>query len=310
MAKRTDPEVLTERMQAAMNLAEAATDERMEEIASNLEGWHGTKKHRYRWEIGDDKGYALRVEITEADSIEHARTLALSTNVVLSGSEATDDLKFRPLGVQERQWIKTTDPDVIVDTRAITMSYAEALATVSQLAAQGEAFRKTRVIFRDNGIDVFNPQAWVDAIRASAASEVAAAKDEFDHGRKRLAAVLRDLVKQIDTAAEATGMREKAAAPPPPPDYSDITVLLQEGVDPTTKIPELVKAGINVINRDPTEEFSPGTLAGLHMVLKPGGIIEDTLRSPMSMSESAALTEALHWIRAAAGPRYKGTGEW
>lgn len=180
----------------------------------------------YLWDIpGERAGYNLRIEIA-ADSDEEARYMAIAYRVPVSD---TDD---RGLSLVEANWVRTVSPLVIRELTAISLDHERALEANAELSGQNIAYRNTRDLFRRHGIDVQDPQSWIDRQMAEVGAFVKSADDERDLRHRRLQVALRETIEKLTRVEDETGFAPAKVVPPAEPDYSKLTVVLPEGVDP------------------------------------------------------------------------------
>jgi hypothetical protein len=254
------------------------------------------------WLIPGDRGYELRLEIQDAANDAEARIAALEYTVPLDNNES------RPLHSQERLWITTVEPMVCKDSDLITLGHEQALAENAKLEAQNTAFKSSRRLFAEHGIDIFNPQGFIDRVHAEAKRVVDDARVEADSETKIMVAALLDAQESIARAVESTRF-----APPKPaavyePDYSPLTVVAGDGVNPS-QYPRL--AGANWLAQALDAPLTDAERLGRELLLKDYGVIERTWRvnvDGISPVETDGLKAFAKRIRAVFGDPLAGDG--
>ena len=247
----------------------------------------------YVWEIpSGDHGYALRIVVTGAEDIEDARREA-TTRQIYAGEERVDNEprpKYRQLTRIEQQWVSTVDPLIERASCDVTMDLDVAISENQRLHAENEAYLTTKETFDAYGIDIFNPQAWIDATIANAQAIIDRADAERDARCKQLAEYLRDLRDALALAEERTGF---AIVPPPPapkPDVSRLTVVASPDTDKT--LYDFLD-GANWAFSRPSDPLTDQEQEGLRIIFKESGLIDEGVRIGMSQTETDCVNAAV-----------------
>lgn len=255
--------------------------------------WHGDVRSMvYRWEIPGPHGYALVIDVADAESPDLARVAALSYEV------PTDtDSETRPLSAVEVNWIRTTDARAVRETSALTLDHDTALQDNARLTAENGAFRRCRRLFAERGIDVFNPQAWLAKVDAERDMLIAEAEAHRDARHQTLAAELLALQGALVRAIAATGFAPPPAQAPSEPDYSKLTVFARGPAAVRDEFPRLAAA--NWALADPREPLTEPESQGLDLLMRSGGVIDDVIYTqPISELETLSLRAIAARIRA------------
>ena len=245
--------------------------------------WHGTTKNEvYEWRIPSDvSGYELHLLVKDCATPDLARTHALQRHIPDQRHPAGE----RALTPLESRWIEATPPQVVRDTRSVLLDHNGAMRENERNYALLTAYRATRKLLADEGIDINNPQAWVDAKIEVANAIVRDHQTEADHKHQLLANALMDAQNAIRTVLRATGF-----APPEPvalvePAYDRLSVYAVDGVNPVD-YPRLARA--NWITVPPTEPLTADEEWGQALILGDGHVL-DTARRRGSMGEARAI---------------------
>jgi hypothetical protein len=258
--------------------------------------WHGERDPVFVWEIPDsrDNGYFLRIVAREGDDAEAARTWVLQ-NYYVQQPDGTN----RSMSTSERNWITGQPPEAIVDTSTVTLGHAEALDECRRLDALNVAFRAAKETLDAHGIDIHDPQAWIDRQVSATTAKIASADRDRDLRHQRMSNALTDALDIITQAQEETGFAPPKPVLPPEPDYSMLTVILPPFVSEDSYADKI--KGANFIKRAP-QDISEAALAGMKILTKHEGLIEMTWRmGRVSDQERDELIEAQKAIKALTG---------
>lgn len=238
----------------------------------------------YRWQIPGDKGYSLLVEVAEARNLEHARASALGI-IILGEPVEGEEPTGRELTQMERGFILTTEPEILRDTTAITLTHWSAVQENERLKAENQQWEKAKAVFEAEGIDVHDPSRWLRVKRAEINEKQH--QDQIEQARVKMA--LYDKLAAIQTdlsiAMTATGY-----APPPPvtpiePDYSTIAVIGTK--EDKQRLPRL--AGAKWVESDPKEPLTTEEAQAWSLLTNPDYGIIQLWRGGMFGSEEDAL---------------------
>jgi len=222
----------------------------------------------YRWEIPGADGYALRIEF-EAQNADEAREFA---KVVSVGDEGNS----RSLTSLERNWITTTEPQVVRATEAITLDLDSALLVNDRLWRENETYRQAVALFEQHGIDINDPMAWAE-------SQQTAAQHKIDRADRVRAGKMRELVQalqNVDRALHDAIELDEEFAPPKPavpqePDYSKLVIVTDGSVEDMPHLyPRLANAKFTKVS--PADPLTDEERHGYSIIFENGdGLIED-----------------------------------
>lgn len=253
----------------------------------------------YLWDIPGENGYSMRIEVESADDIEHARSTALAFTVPL-GTMEKDHMGFehearRPLTSIESQWVRTIEPQVVVDSSAVTMGHGEALKENERLRKENEAFDKCREVFAEHSIDVYNPGAFIDSAHQYSSDRINQANKERDERNQKLVNKLLALQSAFDVAIEESGCAPPKPEVPAEPDYSGLTIFVDD-IAESQYYPRLNAA--NFVERVPTDPLDDDEKAGLDLILREYGILERYWRQAASETEIVQIKAIMGRIKA------------
>lgn len=239
----------------AMELLESANDEPAYDIEP--------EDVVYRWEVPGVDGYTLRIDV-EAVDVSQALLVAMVR------------VDTRELTALELNWIKTTSPQVVRATSEIALEHQAALNINARLERENEAYQATKELFDLYDIEIDDPLAWVNRMKAEAQGMI----DRADRIR---AGKMRELVQSlqnIDRAVHDAIDSDPEFAPPKPsvpeePDYSRLVIVADGNVhDMPHRYPRLAEA--KFLDVPPTEQLTATELAGYDLVFRQGdGLIEE-----------------------------------
>ena len=248
--------------------------------------WHGDAKQKvYVWDIPSDRsGYNLRIEITEADNADEARIVALEKTLDAGGGEIS-----RPLNAIEVNWINTVEPRVVLDTKEVTLDHKTALDVNQRLEGEIEAWKQCRRDFSRLGINVFNPETWVEGQKAELASKLADAEDDAENKRRALCEAVEAAIGQLTRIARQTDHARPDAVIVAEPDYSVLGIVCPPGVS-KRDYPKL--AGATWVHTS-IDTLTPEQAEGIRLIVKDDGLIDYHVRhTGISDPEANALRAA------------------
>jgi len=238
----------------------------------------------YLWEIplDSDPTYTRRIEIEGAESVEVARATALKLDLT-PGQSA---------------WVTSYEPQAVRDTSAITMEHLQALRLNEKLAKENEALQAVKRVCAEYGIDIANPQQWIDQQMQGAEAFVKDAQDKAEAARRRLGEKIGILIRDMESAWNETGFAPPKPAPVLPPDARGLTIYTTD-IDEAERRHGAYLPGANWIKSEPNEELSEQERAGVELLISDRGLLNDTLRTDMRFNEPkrAALRAALKRLR-------------
>lgn len=255
----------------------------------------------YTWGIPGTDGYTLVVALLGATSTDQARTMAL-TYLVPLGRKKDDqgwDVPWtRPLNPVEANWVLTVEPKIVRATQSITLDHAGALEANEKLRRENEALETTKQVFADCGVDPNNPQEFIDRVYADASSITSARDSERDARHRRLVAALQDVQTVLTTAIDETGFAPIKPIPTAEPDYSHLTVVL-DNLEDAKLYPRL--DGANFVDRDLDTPYTADEAAGLEMILKDNGVLDEYWRTSCGPTQIDQVRAAMTRLKALAG---------
>jgi hypothetical protein len=251
----------------------------------------------YRWSIPGADGYVLQVSATFTpvftDFIKY-------TNIDHARATAKPDID-RELTAVERNWIETTEPEVVLPTTAVTLEHATALYRNGQLSAENAGFADYREQCMFHDINPSDLGEFVDRTHESANTRIQAAEAEQAAARQALSNALQVLSADLAGVIDMTGFAPPPTVAPAEPSYAGLTIVPDVAlVDAPNTYPRL--AGANFIAQPPTEPLTEHEIAGYEILFeRHGGIVEDWRLKKAGPADEAALRAITARIRAIVG---------